>query len=187
MIKLTKRMLMLGALVAATVPNGVGYADAEQEYYQDGYTVMVSVPQFTRWTNLMAYAEMGDTSVRALLTGEKPFTLLAPTNDALGRYSAFVDSLLPTDDLALPRSDRLVAFIRGHFCQGVHPMSEFVGQRGSLRTMAGTTVSFDGTQPDTIRFTWANLLGRQLEAKLVAGRLQVLNGRIYALADPLLS
>jgi uncharacterized surface protein with fasciclin (FAS1) repeats len=187
MIRLTRRMLMLGALVACVVPSAAGRAYAEQEYYQDGFTVMVSVPQFTRWTNLMADAEMGDAETHALLTGERPFTLLAPTNDALERYSRLVDSLLPTDDLALPRSDRLIAFIKGHFCKGVYPISEFFGQRGNLRTMAGTTVSFDGTQPDAIRVTWANLLGRQLEAKLVGRPLRVLNGRIYTMADPLLS
>ena len=177
-----RRMLMLGALSAGAISSGTRRTDAETEHYQDGFTVMVCDPRFRIWTDLMGAAD-----ANGLLIGATPFTLLAPVNDALERYSSFVHSISPADKWAMPHPARLTTFIKGHFCIGLHPISEFLGTRSELQTMAGTTVSLDGTQPGFVTVTWTNLLGRRLDARLIDRPLQVANGRIYPMGDPQLS
>jgi hypothetical protein len=49
-----------------------------------------------------------------------------------------------------------MAFTKGHFCEGIHPMSNFVGRRSSMPTMPGTMVLFDGTEDAVIRVSWTN-------------------------------
>lgn len=77
----------------------------------------------------------------AVLSGEGPFTVFAPTDEAFAALPAgTVESLLETEN-----RDQLVSILTYHVVSGVVMSSDLAGQQLSAETVQGSSLNVDAT------------------------------------------
>ncbi len=105
------------------------------------------------------------------LQGDGPFTVFAPTNEAFAALPAgTVDNLLKPEN-----KDQLVSILTYHVVPGNFPASSLAGQKGSLATAQGGSLTADGT--DGVKINGANVISPDITAS---------NGVIHAIDKVLL-
>jgi len=82
---------------------------------------------------------LAGTTLRETLLGEGPFTLFAPTNEAINRLSTTVTAVLTSPD-SLAKREEILSF---HVVQGLYPSSE-LKSTGTLQTLNGAELHFGG-------------------------------------------
>jgi uncharacterized surface protein with fasciclin (FAS1) repeats len=92
-----------------------------------------------------------------MLSGAKPFTVFAPSNDAFAKMTKSV-----TEDLFKPESKaKLTTLLKRHVLSGEHMASEFAGKSTDIATLDGAKVAINGkdghVSVDAAKVSTANL------------------------------
>lgn len=127
-----RRFVLKGGLVLAAL--GVAGC-AQQEEGADIVDIASSDGRFTTLVAALGAAGLVDT-----LKGPGPFTVFAPTDDAFAALPAgTVESLL------LPENkDQLTSILTYHVVPGAVTSDQVIGQRLSVATVEGSSVTIDG-------------------------------------------
>lgn len=123
----------------------------------------VAAGSFTTLVAAVQAADLVDT-----LKSPGPFTVFAPTDDAFAALPAgTVDSLL------LPENkDKLVSILTYHVVSGNVPASRLAGKRGSIATVEGSKLHFDGR--NGVKINKANVITADITAS--NGIIHVIDG-----------
>ena len=103
--------------------------------------------RFDQWLDLIDHA-----GLTRYMTGQPPrsipFTMFAPTNEALTPYK---DDLLAELRLNTPFPDnrRVTRLIRSYTLPGLHPLSEFSGKKILLNGFSGNPIQLNGQNPNS--------------------------------------
>ncbi|MEM6638236.1 MAG: fasciclin domain-containing protein [Pseudomonadota bacterium] len=94
-----------------------------------------SNPDFSTLVAAVAAADLVD-----VLKSDGPFTVFAPTNDA---FAALPEGTV--ESLLLPENkDQLTQILTYHVVPGVATASDLVGMQGTIGTVEGSSLSFNG-------------------------------------------
>ena len=97
-----------------------------------------------------------------------PFTVFAPTDDAFAALPAGT-----VDNLLLPENkDKLVSILTYHVVSGEVPASRLAGSRGSIATVEGRKLHFDGR--NGVKINKANVITADITAS--NGIIHVIDG-----------
>ena len=133
---------------------------------QDIVDIASSNDDFSTLVAAVSAAGLVDT-----LKGDGPFTVFAPTNEAFAALPAgTVDNLLKPEN-----KDALVQVLTYHVVPGTYTAETLSGQRGSLGTAEGSSVTVDGR--DGVKVNGANVVIADVTAS---------NGVIHAIDKVLL-
>ena len=157
-------------------------ARAQSTAQMDGLTVMASDPRFRTWVSLVEAAGLAPSA-----RGATPYTVFAPTETAFNRYPTLRQELLPNASQAFPDTGNLIRLVRAHVMYGLHPTSEFQGHRVTVRSVAGTPITVDGSNPQAaLMVSWSTPGRGEATAHLTQAPIQASNADIYPLDDVIL-
>jgi len=100
---------------------------------------LTSDPQFSALTDFVMRGNMLST-----LKGSTPVTVFAPTNQAFDNAPT-IGVLQRNSAQQMPNITGMTDLVREHVVEGLHPLSEFQGQRVQLSDANGTKLVVDGT------------------------------------------
>jgi uncharacterized surface protein with fasciclin (FAS1) repeats len=191
MMHLSRRTLLAGSSAAAAAlatirpriasaqaPVGLTVAD-------DGYTYMASNPQLTTWVQLI---DAG--GLQSYARAPTPYTVFPASDAAFAEFPGMVRDLLGYQystgshnaQDAFPDNSAIVKLVRSHVTAGKHYPSEVMGRTITVRTVAGTPLTIDGTNPEAVRLTWNSAAnGQQLSASLVQQPVTCVNAVVYVI------
>ena len=184
MVETTRRTLI------AAAPLGLGLATlsllparrALAQVAPDGFTVMASDPRFRTWVSIVQASGLAPYA-----RGATPYTVFAPTEAAFNRYPTMRQEFLPSGANSFPDTSNLIRLVRTHVMYGLHPKSELEGHRVTVRSVAGTPITVDGSNPQAIAVTWTSPGRGEGTAHLTAAPIQASNAIIYPIDDVILS
>ncbi len=184
MLETTRRTLIaaapLGLGLAAFLPPARP-ARGQSTAQMDGFTVMASDPRFRTWVSLIQASGLAPSA-----RGATPYTVFAPTEAAFSHYPTLRQDLLPSSANSFPDTGNLIRLVRAHVLYGLHPMSEFQGRRVTVRSVAGTPITVDGTASGPVMVSWSTPNRGEATAHLTQAPLQASNAAIYPLDDVIL-
>jgi len=126
-----------------------GKASAQPLGPLDALSVMQDDGRFSTWLGMISAAGLD-----RYATGRYPYTMFAPTNAAMSRYPYIVRDLLygtggsragQGGSGAMPETARITRAVRSHAYAGVHPPSELIGKKTSVKAFSGSEIEIDGT------------------------------------------
>jgi uncharacterized surface protein with fasciclin (FAS1) repeats len=133
--KLFSIAALCGAMLAATVANAAHHEDSEAEDKPTIVEIAVGNPDFSTLVAALTAADLVDA-----LSGEGPFTVLAPTDEA---FAALPEGTL--DSLLLPENkDKLVAILTYHVISG-KVMAADVVKLTEATSLEGDTIAISAT------------------------------------------
>jgi len=164
------RRFMLQAcagLVAVPVASLFSPAMAQgQEIQADAFTAMSQDPRFTTFVQLISSG-----GLQAAARASTPYTLFAPTDQALAGFSQLRDEFLGYMQGggkfdAFPDTSRTVRVVRSWAVRGKHLPAEFEGKVTNLQSVQDTALTVDGTKmPMTVTWT-STVVGKRLMSTL---------------------
>ncbi len=151
MIVLSRRAALRASVgtSAAAALAFAGKASAQGLGPENALTVMQEDGRFTNWLAMISAAGLD-----RYATGRNPYSMFAPTNAAMSKYPYIVRDLLygtggsragQGGAGAMPETGRITRAVRSHAFPGVHPPSEFVGKKTSVKSFAGSDIDIDGS------------------------------------------
>ena len=87
--------------------------------------------------------------------------------------------LLPSASEAFPDTSALITLVRAHVAYGLHPLEEFQGKKVTLRSISGTPLEIDGSNPQAITVTWQSVQGQRGQGTLQGQPILANNADIY--------
>jgi uncharacterized surface protein with fasciclin (FAS1) repeats len=142
--------------------------------YEDGFSVMASDPRFSTWVALLQQSGLAPYA-----RGIEPYTVFAPTNRAFDKAPGGRAGLLPTSSEAFPDTTFLIGFVRAHVVGGLHPLQEFRGKKVTLKSLTGTPIEVDATNPQNIAVTWSSIEGEKAHGEIQGDPILASNADIY--------
>src|SRR5689334_1175467 len=113
-MEVMRRATLAGIITVALVSSATRFACAQgapqgmqNRSYEDGFTVMVSDPQFSGWVSLLQQSGLAPYA-----RGVTPYTVFAPTNAAINQYPQIREMLLPTSSQAFPDTSAIISLVR---------------------------------------------------------------------------
>ncbi|MBV8525620.1 MAG: fasciclin domain-containing protein [Acetobacteraceae bacterium] len=165
--------ITLAGLVTRVAAQGAPQG-MQNRSYEDGFTVLASDRRFSTWVEILQMS--GDAPYAR---GVVPYTMFAPTNAAINKRPDIREMLLPTASQAFPDTTGLLNLVREHVVTGLHPLDEFKGKKVTLRSVAGTPIEVDATNPQAIAVTWQSFEGQKAHATLEGPPILANNADIY--------
>jgi uncharacterized surface protein with fasciclin (FAS1) repeats len=142
--------------------------------YEDGFTVMASQSRFSTWVTILQLSGLAPYA-----RGATPYTVFAPTNAAFDKRPDIRTDLLPTSSEMFPDTTLLIGLVRAHVAYGLHPLDEFTGKTVTLKSVSGSPIEVDGTNPQAITVTWHSVQGQTAHGTLSGQPIRASNANIY--------
>jgi uncharacterized surface protein with fasciclin (FAS1) repeats len=166
----------LGGLInraasAQSAPQGMQMMNRS---YEDGFTVMASDARFSTWISILQLSGLAPYA-----RGATPYTVFAPTNEAFDQHPQIRAQLLPTAGETFPDTSVLIPLVRAHVVYGAHPLDEFMGKKITIKSLNGTPIEIDGTNPQAITVTWHSVNGQNAQGVLTGQPILASNADIY--------
>jgi uncharacterized surface protein with fasciclin (FAS1) repeats len=149
--------------------------------YEDGFTVMASQSQFSTWVTILQLSGLA-----AYARGATPYTAFVPTETAFDKHPDIRTQLLPTAGSTFPDVTLLISLVRAHVTYGLHPLDGFVGKTVTLKSVAGSPIEVDGTNPQAMTVTWQSVQGEKAHGALNGQPILASNADIYPIDSVML-
>jgi len=159
---------------AASAQGGPQHMEMMNRAYEDGFTVMASDARFSTWVSILQLSGLAPYA-----RGATQYTVFAPTNEAFDQHPQIRAQLLPTASETFPDTSVLIPLVRAHVAYGAHPLDEFMGKKVSMKSVNGTPIEVDGTNPQAITVTWHSVNGQNAQGLLTGQPILASNADIY--------
>jgi uncharacterized surface protein with fasciclin (FAS1) repeats len=189
MLRFPHRTLLAAAfgIGLATTTTLVSPAQAQQPEMgrvvaSDAFTYTVQDPKLTVWAQLIGAGGLENAARTAV------YTVFPAADSAFDQFPGMVQDLLGYQmntgthhaGSTFPDTSRIVKLVRSHAVAGKLLVSELMGKKVTLTTIAGTELDIDATDPKAVRLHWVSVAnGQPLDATLVEPPVTTTNAVIY--------
>ncbi len=150
----------------------------------DAYSYMVQDPQLSVWTQMIGAGGLENAARTAV------YTVFPAADSAFAQFPDIAPSLLGYQmntgthnaQSAFPDTSRIVKLVRSHAVAGKVFVSDLMGKKVTLTTIAGTELDIDATNPEAVKLHWVSAAnGQPLDATLAAPPVTTTNAVIYVI------